>query len=137
MISTSDLIGIPFKPGGKDHAGIDCYHLAQEVFKRYQIYIPDYITACSIVYHSGLESDEIDKAIAVGRKDWTRIEKPQEPCLVVIQSDRDNPLLSSHVGVYLGEDKFIHVMIKRNVCIEKLSSPLWKNKIEGFYTYNG
>jgi hypothetical protein len=136
-VNLSDLIGIPFKKRGKDKSGIDCYHLAQEVFKRYDKHIPDYRDSCNVVYSCGLKSFAINKAIDKGRKDWSRIEEPVEPCLVVLRYDENNPDMCSHIGVFIGERKFIHVLEKINSCIQRIDHPMWKNLIEGFYQYNG
>jgi cell wall-associated NlpC family hydrolase len=45
--------------------------------------------------------------------------------------------MCGHVGVYIGNNQFIHSTEKKGVCIESLSSILWKNRIDGFYLPKG
>jgi cell wall-associated NlpC family hydrolase len=132
-----DLVGIPFKKNGRDKLGINCYYLAQKVFERYGVSIPDYVNACSSAADSNLQSNVINSRIDSKRKDWVKIAEPVEPCLVVLRSDEDNPDMCSHIGVYVGEGKFIHIMKKVNSIIQRVDTPLWSSRIEGYYIYNG
>jgi cell wall-associated NlpC family hydrolase len=135
-VNLSDLINIPFKAGGNSSEGIDCYHLAQKVFKKYQIDIPDYIDACRTAVDTGLKSNTINREIDERRKDWIKIEEPIEPCLVVLRTS-DNPSLCTHLGVYVGGGKFIHITKEKRSVLERITHPFWEASIEGFYLYNG
>ena len=135
-VNLSNLIGIPFKKGGDNNEGIDCYHLAQKVFERYNIFIPDYRDSCSIAFDSNFKSSTIDREIDRKRKNWVKIENPVEPCLVVLRAGSD-PTLCTHIGVYIGENKFIHVMKEIKSAIERVDHPIWVWAIEGYYIYNG
>jgi len=131
------LIGIPFKKNGDSTIGINCYNLAKKVFERYNISIPDYALSVRSAIHCDLASDTINKEIDAHRAEWIKIEKPVEPCLVVLKSDIDNPDMCTHIGVYIGERKFIHIMKKINSCIQTVDNPIWTMRIDGYYLYNG
>lgn len=131
------LKGIPFKKNGDSLSGINCYNLAKKVFERYGINIPDYALSVGSAVHCGLASDTINKEIDAHRTEWIKIKEPIEPCLVVLKSDIDNPDMCTHIGVYIGDRMFIHIMKKINSCIQKIDNPIWANRIDGFYLYNG
>lgn len=41
MNDVADLIGVPYKDGGRDMNGMDCYGLLLEVFRRHGMFLPD------------------------------------------------------------------------------------------------
>jgi len=125
-----DLIGIPFVNGGRTRSGCDCWGLTVLVFKEFGIDLPDYRISC-------FASDLIDGQISKERCQWKRINKPEPPCLVTLRIDPEAPGLVTHLGVCVGENKFMHTMIKRNSVIERMDHPYFKNRIEGFYAYAG
>lgn len=134
MINFNDLIGIPFKDNGTglegtNPGGFDCYTLAREVFGRYGILLPQ--TNISVIACAEVSQKEINAHIM---KSWERIDKPEAPCGVQIFSS--NPNYANHVATYIGNDRIIHITLKSNVIIQRLSS-IQKQKIEGFYRYVG
>lgn len=64
---------------------------------------------------------------------WLRVDRP-EPYDVVVFKRAGRP---DHVGVCLGRGEFLHVEEKRSSCIERLTSPKWERRIEGFYRFTG
>ncbi len=122
----ADLIGIPFKDGGRTLAGFDCYGLAIEVFRRYGIVVPEYYACCE-------DSTLIDKTITEARVKWVRCTPPDlpVPCLVVIRFNE--AVMCNHTGVYIGNGRFIHIRQKIGVNIDLIDSLVWKRRIEGFY----
>ena len=125
MPAIVDLIGVPFKNGGRDKSGMDCWGLALEVFRRYKINLIDYKISCNA-------QTQINGKINTERKNWERCtgELPV-PALIVFN---DNGICN-HVGVYIGENKFIHARIGTGVAIESMDSVFWKRRIEGVYSW--
>jgi len=126
MFDYTPLIGIPFVDQGRDpKTGLDCYGLAKEVFRWHGIDLPEFWISCE-------DASRINQAVGEekGSGRWIRLEKPQEPCLIVL---RFNNFQWNHVGVYIGGGKFIHTARKTGVRIERLDHPYWRNRIEGFY----
>jgi cell wall-associated NlpC family hydrolase len=124
----NDLIGIPFKDGGRDLAGMDCWGLACEIFRRYGTDLPDYrIPACDkagiFAEYQNVKTNyvEVSGNLPI-------------PCLVFM---RFNSAWGNHVGVYVGAGKFIHARAKSKSCIERLDSPAWRSNIIGFYIPRG
>ena len=134
MINFNDLIGLPFKSGGtgrggNNPGGFDCYSLAREVFGRYGVKLPE--TNISVLECATASQREIDTRMAALCE---RIDVPETPCLVQIKSS--NPAYANHLATYIGGGRVIHITMKTNVLIQRLSS-IQKQKIEGFYRYVG
>lgn len=72
--------------------------------------------------------DSPDQAIG-----WEKVGKPSVNDVVVFNR-AGRP---SHVGVCVDSLSFLHVEENSKSCIERLSSPLWSRRIEGFYRYVG
>lgn len=123
----NDLIGKKFAYFGRGPDTYDCYGLALEIYSRLGRKLPDYESSddASIQAASFLEGLE---------KYTDKVEVPEKYDLIMFQI---LPCYVSHIGVYLGRGKFIHVMHKVSVVIEELNNPIWQNKFRGFYRYRG
>jgi cell wall-associated NlpC family hydrolase len=121
--SFRDLLGKKFAPHGRGPENYDCYGLAIEVLKRYgkQLidvqYVDDNREFNSHVIHSFTSSFLI-----------LEVEVPNEGDLIVIRVGGT----PSHLGVYIGDGKYIHAS-RKGVQIETMTSI--RNKIEGFYRW--
>lgn len=79
----------------------------------------------------GVSMPSVDTPSAA--KDWYRVEIPQENDVVVFNI-AGKP---AHVGVCLGRGDFLHVEEGSKSCVERLSSPMWSRRIEGYYRHTG
>ncbi len=118
-----DLLGKLFVNGGRGPDAYDCYGLAQEVFRRHGIELPDYRVSCE-------DASRINATIEQEKPLWTELDIPVVPCLVVL---RFNSRFYNHVGVYIGKGRFIHTAKKTGVRIDRINDVYWKNRIEGYY----
>jgi cell wall-associated NlpC family hydrolase len=130
MIDFGDLIGIPFKNGGRDFNGCDCLGLTMLAFRLEGVVLPDYAISC-------LDVAAIDSQIDRSRPQWRRIDRPRIPCIVVMRMDPDAPDMCSHLGVYIGANRILHTIPRHNSSTIRLDHPLLQGKIEGFYEYTG
>jgi cell wall-associated NlpC family hydrolase len=120
----SDLIGTRFKIHGRSkEEGFDCYGLAIEVLRRNGIKMVD-------VFYDTLDNRKEVHDIIHNIIPNQKIDKAEENCIIEIDV-RGEPL---HIGVYIGNGKFIHTTSRKNVVIEPLR--LYKNKIVGYYKVN-
>ena len=120
----NDLIGLPFIDGGRDPAiGLDCWGLSTEVFRRYGIELPDYKISCE-------DASRIHSEVQEQQSGWRRCEQETPvPALVVIRFT----VYCDHTGVYIGQGRFIHTRKGIGVNIDRVDSPAWAKRIEGFY----
>jgi lipoprotein Spr len=107
-----DWLGTPYRLGGTSEKGIDCSGFA------YQLYDKVFNTVI------GNNSRNIFSKVNPINK-----EELKEGDLVFFKI---NSRAISHVGVYLGDNKFAHASSSRGVMISNLNEPYWKR-----YYYKG
>lgn len=143
-----DLLGKRFEYGGRGPDAYDCYGLYMEIQRRRGVIVPD--------VNSPSEAEKIHK-IVVGatlcgcpdvvaaekagghagpplREFFRQIESPEPFCIVTFMV---RPPFTSHVGTVLPDcTRFIHIMAKRSVAVERLDSDDWSRRIRGFLSCN-
>jgi cell wall-associated NlpC family hydrolase len=126
----SDLIGVPFVDDGRDVTGLDCWGLAMLVLARLGKQIPDYRVRCDA-------TDEISTLVETAKTDsrWKQVETPIPGDLVAIRADSRIPDAVQHFGVYIGEGRFIHILVNHGVAIARISDRFWIRKIAGYYRW--
>lgn len=117
-----DLIGIPFVDGGRGKDGMDCWGLAKECFKRQNITVQDYDI-------SAFNAAKIDSELNTNSYVWQKMDNPVVGCLVLINISCQG--FANHVGIYVGENKFIHAYANSGVSISTIRR--WKSHIIGYY----
>jgi cell wall-associated NlpC family hydrolase len=125
MSMLDDLIGAPFVDGGTG-PGYDCWHLAMEVWRRMtRQELPDYQISCyqSSQINAKIRTETVTKYI--------KVFKPPVPALVIFKFNE--AVFVNHIGVYLGNCRFIHARAKSGVAIERLDHPYWRCAAQGFY----
>jgi cell wall-associated NlpC family hydrolase len=124
----NDLIGLPYKAKGRDSSGYDCWGLVMEVFYRISgVRLPDYNLDYDKpeIAHNRMEIESVNPK-------WIKLQSPELNCLVLM---KQHPVFTQHVGVYIGEGKFIHASLSKGVTVDRLIDPIYKNGIKGFYKY--
>jgi len=122
----NEYVGIPYKAGGRDRDGCDCYGLVRLVLReRFGKEMPEYGECIS---HGADESYRLisDDMPLV---DAFRPDVPQAGDVVVLKM-RGQP---SHIGVYLGGGKMLHTLAEHDSAIESVDGPKWVKRIEGYY----
>lgn len=120
----ADLIGKPFKRGGRGPEHFDCYGLVKLLIERETgRVVPDYITP--------EDSARTHALMLCTERLWTRLPGPKPGCMVVFRLGRE----FCHVGYVVSHTLFIHAWEKTGgVTVERLAD--WDRRIEGFYEYN-
>lgn len=128
QVDFSDLLLKKFEDGGRGPDGFDCYGLVIEGFKRYGISIPKDYYACA------LDNLAINNQYEKSLPEWIKLEEPEIPCLITFK------ILSpyvNHVGLYIGEGRFIHSLQGVNISISSLNHINFKNRVDGYFKYKG
>lgn len=106
----SEWAGVPHRTGGMSKKGVDCSALVYITFKqRLGLELP----------RSAAAQARVGEAVA---KDALR---PGD--LVFFRTQ----WINRHVGIYLGEGKFMHVSSKRGVMVSRLSDYYWVDRFSG------
>lgn len=106
------LEGLPYQYGGNHpDQGFDCSGFVQYVFERHGVILPRTAKAMAEQLDFPLESEP-------------------EPGDLVFFNTSGKPF--SHVGIYLGENRFIHAMNRRKgVQVSKMMTPYWQRRYLG------
>jgi hypothetical protein len=113
----SDLVGLPYKPHGRDESGLDCFGLILLIADRNGTPIPD-------VWYKGFNPSLIGLA---GQMNVEKIDALQAGC--VIEMEVDGRL---HLGYALDAQQMIHTTASDGVIVEEIGTyPIkgyWKFK---------
>lgn len=107
-----DWLGTPYRLGGDSKKGIDCSKFSLAVYEN--------VFNTTIGYNS---RNQYANVTPVNRKDL----QPGDLVFFKIRSKN-----ITHVGVYLGDDKFAHASSSKGVMVSSLKEPYWNR-----YYYNG
>lgn len=126
-------IGIPFRWRGADRTGVDCYGLVRMVYRdEFHVAIPslDDEEADSFIRPQG-RAGLIDSERSRGY--WRHVDEGDlEHGDVVLLRLQGFP---AHLGLYVGHGKMLHADERGASCIERTDSPLWRNRIMGYFRY--
>lgn len=125
---TQKYVGIPFKSGGRNSDGCDCYGLVRMILKNeYHYELPSldkqYLDALNIDATKKLFKEFLPLICC------QKIDSPEEKALAIIK----NQGLATHVAIYAGDGNIIHTMLHTGTVIERLSNPSLIGRIEGWY----
>jgi len=125
-------IGLPYQNKGRGPA-YDCWGLVRAVMTEAAGYmLPDYADAYTEAEDSFSVSAAIGAGLAAG---WQRVENPQPLDLLILRI----AARPWHCAVVVAPGLFLHVPPPGRSgrqsfsCIERLDSPHWSRRIEGFY----
>ncbi|MGL4800184.1 MAG: NlpC/P60 family protein [Cellulosilyticaceae bacterium] len=109
------FIGTPYVWGGNDlNRGVDCSGFTQEVYEAFDIPIS------RVSYMQATDGMNISK------------ENLRTGDLVFFDTEGTNNGSISHVGIYMGNDQFVHSDSTRGVSVSKLTSPYYtRNYVKG------
>lgn len=128
-IDVSEYSDIPFVEKGRSRNGSDCWGIPYLIYRdRLNINLPTYIEQ----YHDTENEKELSALIDEEKLLWKEVVYPEMYDVIVLRL-KGRPM---HVGVYIGNGKFIHCMSGSGTTVEKIASTTWRNRIIGFYRYS-
>jgi len=120
-------IGIPYVVNGRDYSGIDCWGLVCLYYRdELSIELPSYQDA----YENPAET-RVEKAISLYKGNWNSTTTPDVGDVVLFNIYGE----PRHIGIYIGNNMFLHSRDNKDSVIESLASPRWASRIEGIYKY--
>lgn len=115
---------------GRDYNGVDCYGLIYLIYKE-QLGI-------ELNPFSGIFTDQSPKTMLQiaevmnkDRNNWNSPKDIKAFDMLQLRTGRH----AFHVGVAIDEKRMIHVEEGINAVIERITSPIWKNRIEWIYRH--
>lgn len=123
-------VNIPFSHKGRDFNGCDCYGLVWLIFKTERnITLPNFL---DIDYSCGLEDrdNQIEQQyIKQLKQGWVSADAPYKrwDCLIFYTDSRKD--IADHIGLYIGDGKFLHTSRKLNDTVVVKLNDFWENRI--------
>lgn len=112
---------------GTPHSKLDCYQLVQRFYEEILgINLQDYL-----INHSNYKRIE-DSIRNETVNNWIKINEPEQYCVITF---KQHPLFVNHVGIYLGNGKFLHSSLNEGVEIQRLINPNYRGTIKGFFKH--
>lgn len=110
---------IPYRDGGRDRSGCDCWGLARLVLaERFGRAVPSF---------DGHDADDV-ASLALGST-FVPVDAPRPGDIALFMRH----MKPAHAGVYLGGRHVIHMERRAGVCVESLDGPRLRGRLEGFY----
>ena len=130
MFDYFDLLGKQFGPKARGPNRYDCFGLVKECYKRLGKDLPELTFLKEMPDFDTGFCHNVSPLIEQERKSFIELKKAEPYCIVLFSII---PPFVSHIGMVLEDKKrFIHILPKSSVSIEKLDSSLWKQRIRGF-----
>lgn len=123
----SKYIGLTYLDNGRTEAGVDCWGLARLFYKgEFDIELPSYSEQ-----YSGGSDPQIREIVELYKDNWelSSTAEAGDLCLFNIFGE------PTHVGIFIGDRKFLHCRRGLDSVVESLDNPKWKNRFVGFYKY--
>lgn len=98
-MNVGDLVGIPYRLGGRGQGGIDCWGLVMEYFARRGVRL------CDVEYDAE-PTPEANAFESRRTAEWMPITDPQEGDVVLLSFFRHGA--ATHCGVYLAGGRVLH-----------------------------
>ena len=113
----SDLVGVPFKYGGRDSAGMDCWGVVVAVYRALGIGVEDVGE-----YDAVLATDANPVFERVRTQAWHPAREPYEPYDVLLYAGGCCGTAATHCAVYIGRGRMLHALQGRGVVISRVRS---------------
>jgi len=120
-------IGLPYLENGRDSTGIDCWGLARLYYaQELGIELPSYAEL-----YAGSRDPVVHGLINSYKNNWLETTSPVvgDLCLFNIYGE------PQHVGIYIGNNKFLHSREGKDSVIDSLQSSQWKKRFVGFFKH--
>lgn len=123
-------VGLPFKLDGRDRSGVDCYGLVCLIYKeQFGIELNPFTGV--FIDHTPETLLKVADIMRKDRDNWIKGELIRPFDMIQLRTGRH----AFHVGVAIDSKTMIHIESGIDCVIEKLTSPMWKNRVEWIYRW--
>jgi cell wall-associated NlpC family hydrolase len=131
MSNFSKYIGIPYKNLGRDKKGCDCFGLIRLVYKEELGIILPTFTELEYTKDWYKKENHILNNIP---SNWVKVDYPYKLFDALIFYGVGNSPVANHIGLYVGEEKFLHILEGQTSMISKLEK--YKDKLYGVMRFS-
>lgn len=126
-------IGLPYKPLGRSFDGVDCYGVVALFYnEEFNVELPDFTDLIYSKDRYNLKKKE-DHILFSKDIEWVKDTEPQLYDGLIFNSSKECGL-TNHIGLFIGNDKFIHIINTQTSMIGRLDK-FWKSKLYGIMRY--
>ena len=129
-------LGVPFVHKGRDLKGIDCYGLLCLVYRDLGYILPDYTDYGIEDYKREWYEEGKDYYLQLYHTLWEKVEKPEPWDGLLFRHSRHTNTIN-HVGIYLGDEQFLHCYEGSEVGVARLDRPYWSRRLYGSFRFKG
>lgn len=129
---SSKYLGLPWKIGGRDRDGIDCYGLVAMIYRDELGIEIDSLTGA----YASEDERALIASVVAGQKDagaWVPVEPGHEQefdCVMFRYAGHE-----SHIGVVVEKGRMIHQLLGRRSAVEPYGAGFWANMLEGAWRH--
>jgi probable lipoprotein NlpC len=126
MDNITEYIQIPFKDGGRDRSGVDCYGLVLLVEK--EMFGKD---LGDVVYASSEDTETNARLVDLQRAtiEAEPVLEPEEGDLVLMQFGP----VPAHIGIYVSPGYVLHTLASFGTVCQRIDSPNVRHRIVGYF----
>lgn len=123
-------IGIPYQPHGNPPESADCWTFVRWVSdEEFGNPLPEYFYTAETVREFAIDNI-VQQRLQLGEV-WVEKDKPDEGDVLVFKVKG----YDLHVGIYIGNNYFMHSFPGRNSTIEELTDINWRHRLTGIYEH--
>jgi len=125
-VDIEKFLSIPYCHNGRDYGGADCYGLVCLFYRDIlDVELPDF------EYEKDWAKQGLDHIRENYQQAFEKIESPVRFGLVTFHDIGSR--VDCHMGVMLDEISFLHIRENQLAHVCKLTDPVWKRQVSGFY----
>jgi cell wall-associated NlpC family hydrolase len=121
-----ELLSMKYEKDGRGPKTVDCYGVLVYYYKQFGLSLPDYST------QKDWEDNEeiILREYSNFFRRLSSLENPETGDMMILHNTEGE---LGHLGLYLGDQRFIHSYEKIGTKIDSLTNRVWKKNVYGFF----
>lgn len=119
-------VGLPYEEGSWGPDTFDCWGLMAEVYRN--VFCIDLLSSMQSYDRPGEKILRLQEHVSA----WNRVDKPRIGDGALFLVNKREP----HCGIYVGDGRILHSIKNVSSCIQEISAPKWKPRLDGFYRHS-